>query len=51
MPSRFTGLAKQSLVQQSPANDTPWDVYDNVPLDPGYVSLANLAAITRRLSK
>lgn len=40
MPSRFTGLAKQSLVQQSPTKDTPWDYFDNCPLDPGYVSLA-----------
>lgn len=51
MPSRFQGLAKQSLVSSSPTTSLPWDHYDNVPLDPAYVSLAHLAAITRRLSK
>lgn len=45
MPSRFTGLAKQSLVQQSPTTDTPWDYFDNCPLDPQYVPLTSAARL------
>lgn len=43
MPSRFTGLAPQSLVRP---NQIVMDVYDDVPYDPNYQPLTT--STTRR---
>lgn len=38
MPSRFTNLAPHV---ERPPHYPDWDVYDDLPLDPAYVSLAH----------
>jgi hypothetical protein len=46
MPSRFSGLAPETLVSRN-QSVLPWDAYDDMPVDPNYISLAKRDGIAR----